>query len=324
MQNFDEKWGPIHPHAAPTYLSKRSEQLLHDLGPKHCTKLTGWLAGLVENAPDGSKEARVDTWLSQRYALIEASARIWIDNILLHLKQFATEFNDSDTGEHMQIAIESPKDTLVLPCRRDPSFEPYKFNCYAGHLVSYNWALLVRSYYESIEVFLVPSEMLLSLQINALNSSNVKPLAEFHAAVNDEQVIWALAGVTLELETVPAMCRELFGDFVKVALQTVDASVLFFPATPAEVQTTDADPRASNTQIIATIKELQLWQAREIFSRALKQDSETLLTLSTQPQLPLSDRSQINTLRVQVERLQKRWLELLKQLPCEAPVNSVR
>ncbi len=322
MQNFDEKWGPIHPHAAPTYLSKRSEQLLHDLGPKHCTKLTGWLAGLVENAPDGSK--RVDTWLSQRYALIEASARIWIDNILLHLKQFATEFNDSDTGEHLQITIESPKDTFVLPCRRDPSFEPYKFTCYAGHVVSFNWALLVRSYYETIEVFLVPSEMLLSLQINALNSGNVKPLAEFHAAVNDEQVIWALAGVTVELETVPAMCRELFGDFVKVALQTIDASELHFPAAPSEVQATDAESRTSNAPIIATIKELQLWQAREIISRALKQDSETLLTQSTQPQLPLSDRSQIDTLRVQVEGLQQRWLELLKQMPCEAPVISAK
>jgi hypothetical protein len=297
------------------------EQLLQDLNDKHCTKLTGWLAELVANSPGGSDQDLVDTWLPRRYAIIEESTRSWIYEIISNLKEFADDYNNKDTNDHLPIATEPAHDIFTLPCRRDPSSEPFQFRCYQGLLTTYNWALVIRSYYECLQVLLVPTDRLLSLQTNSSTCGDVKPLAEFRPAVNGEDVLWSLGGVPVGPESVPKMCRELFADFIKVARQSVDASALVFPAKPTVVEETHVLSSETEVLVNAKIKDLQVWQARVLFLRALKQDLETLGKLDVEPTLDASEHSQIAKLSLEIAQLQKDWLAVLAQLPVQTVLS---
>jgi len=310
MHNFQESWNKLRTHVPQTRLSKRAQLALDELQARPQSKLSGWLADVLENAPAEAGDAYVDTWLPQRYALIEASARIWIDSIFAELQKFAREFNNSSTAEQLTLVIERPKATFAMPCRRDPSSEPYRFICYQGHLAAHNWALLIRTFYECLQVFVLPSHLLLSLENNSL-IEDVKPLAEFRPAVNDQQVYWALSGVTLGEETIPAITRELFADFIRLALGTITVSDLLSPATQ---KSRNIRHTSEQEDLSGVLKDLQLWQTRDLFSRTLCRDIDSLAKLSLQSDLDLSSHMQIESLRSHYVELQDCWTDLISTL----------
>lgn len=231
--------------------------------------------------------------------------RAWIDAFFAEFKVYICEFNASSTAEHLTIVAASPKETFELPCRRDPSYEPFKFKCYQGHIVTHNCALLVRSYYECLQIFIVSSEMLLGLENNVLE---VKPLVEFHPAVKDQQVHWALADVTIEGDNIPAMARELFGDFIKLTLGTIDEDDLFFSG---EKQIVKPAHSSENEVVSGAIKDLQMWQTRDLYTRSLTRDIDVLSKLIRQTKLPLDLQKEAESLCLSYEELQRCWTKLV-------------
>jgi len=278
MENFDDSWGALHSHEAPIHLSKESQFSLEQLQSTKHEKLTGWLADLIDGTP-GAKESHMDTWLPKRYALIEQSAFSWIDELFAELNLFTREFNSSSAGQQTPIVAAGPKTTLTLPCRRDPSFAPYKFTCYQGHLASHNSALLIRSYYETIQIFLIPSEMLFALESDLL-ANEVKPLIELIAVVNEEEVHWTSTGAHLASETIPAIARELFSDFLRLTLNVITVSDLLHSNQNTQVtKTVHGNAQEEASQLV---KDLHLWQAGSIFYEALSHDQEVLAKRSTE------------------------------------------
>lgn len=275
MQNFDDTWGTLHSHEAPTQLSKASQFSLEQLQSSKHEKLTGWLADLIEESP-GGKEIHVDTWLSKRYELIEQSAFRWIDAMFDEFNVFVREFNNSASGQQSPLVACVPKGTFALPCRRDPSSDPYRFTCYQGHLASHNSALLIRSYYETIQIFLLPSEMLFAVERDLL-SKEIKPLIELTAVVNEEAVRWTSTGAHLAAETIPAIARELFSDFLRLTLNVINVSDLW-QSDQCKKATTTVNGNGQQ-EAIGLIKDLHLWQTGAIFSKAITRDQEVLAKL---------------------------------------------
>lgn len=316
MTNFEGSWGASNSHEPPVHLSERSQMELAKLQVRPQSKLSGWLADAVENVPSG---ARVDTWLPQRSALIETSARFWIDSLFTSLRRIVKEFDSSSASEDLQIVIDGPRVTMELPCRRDPSFSPYKFKCYEGHLASYNWALLVRSYYECMQIFIIPSQMLLGLETNLLSTNELRVLLEFRPAVNETSVQWALADLTVSAETIPAIARELFSDFIKLALGIITESELYTTAgndkqnndkQPDDNQPDDSRGQSTIEQeqlFEGTVKDLQLWQTRNLFSRGLSRDIDALLQMQKQPGSSDSLKLQVESLYLQYAELKMCW-----------------
>ncbi len=275
MQNFDETWGPLHSHEAPTQLSKASQFSLEQLQMTKRERLKGWLADLVEGTST-AKEVHVDTWLSRRYELIEAAAFRWIDALFDELNVFVREFNNSDSSQQSPLVLSSPKRTIELPCRRDPSSVPYKFSCYEGHITSHNFALLIRSYYETIQVYLIPCEMLFAVESDLL-SNEVKPLIELTAVVNGESVCWTSTGLHLAPESISAIARELFSDLLRLTLNVIDVSDLFQSDQNSKPLSTQLG--SEKQQAIGFIKDLHLWQTGAIFSKAITRDQDALANL---------------------------------------------
>src|SRR5579883_2422346 len=194
MHNYEESWGPLQSHhLPPAHISPRARRALDELESKPKSQLSGWLAEIIEGSRSSGNDSCSDTWLPRRYGVIEQSARSWVSYFFANLNSMALEFNHSSVSEGLSIISEEPKTTFELPCRRDPSSEPYRFSCFQGHLATYGWALLVRSYYEAIQIFIVPSNLLLGLETNLLSTREVKPLVELRAAVSDERVQWCFA-----------------------------------------------------------------------------------------------------------------------------------
>ncbi len=314
MHNFDETWGPVRPHNPNSPLSEESELALSRLQARPSGKLSGWLSNLIEVTPTEDKEPRVDTWLPQRYALIEASARSWIDAIFAELNKFVWEVNSSAASEKMTIVTENPKSTIELRCRRDPSSEPYRFVCYQGHLATHEWALLLRSYYESLQVFIMRSDLLLGLEFDRLSTNDLKPVAEFRAAVNGDDVQWALADNPVSKAAIPAMARELFEDFINVALGKMEESDLFLPAHTKKPSDVKVLHEEKTDQFLAVLKDLQAWQIRDITTKAINQDLGALMKVSLQPELKLANDSNIELLHSQYVELQRCWNNLLSSL----------
>ncbi len=313
MHSFEDSWSPIRSHEQIPRLSEESELTLHRLQAKPTGKLSGWLSNLIdENHPD-EEQTRVDTWLPKRYTLIEASARAWIDAFFAELNKFVWEVNNSTASEKLTIAIETPKSTIELRCRRDPSSEPYKFTCYQGHLATQDWAILIRSYYESLQVFIMRSDILLALEFDQLSTNDLKPVAEFRAAVNGDVVQWALAGMPVSHEAIPAMARELFEDFINVALGKIKESDLFLPA-QTKTSDTEVSSQEKKDQLLALVNDLYMWRTRDIVSKAINRDLDALTKLSIQPKLKLSRDAKFKLLHCQFIDLQASWNTLLASL----------
>ncbi|MFA7337371.1 MAG: hypothetical protein WC028_11345 [Candidatus Obscuribacterales bacterium] len=272
MSNFEESWNPHQPHEAPTHLSKNSQTTLQQLTNTKTKKLTGWLADLVECTP-AAKQAHADTWLPKRYALIEESAFAWIDTFSAEVHAFVREFNNSASAETVRLVFDGPKLTMSLPCKRDPSYTPYKFTCYQSHVVSHNYALLIRSYYETIQIFIVPSEKLLDLE-NDFLKTEFPPLLELRPAINENTVLWASTGTPLRSENIPIVARELFSDFLKLTLGVIEISELFGAAVASKsVSILHSQEKENLTQFI---RDLQVWRTGSIFTQAIARDKEAL------------------------------------------------
>lgn len=304
MQNFEDTWGALQSHEVPTKLSKASQFSLEQLQNTKHEKLTGWLADLVEQIP-GVQETHVDTWLSRRYELIEESAFRWIDALFGELNMFVREFNNSSSSLHSPLVISNPKGTFALPCKRDPSSAPYEFICYQGHLASHNSALLVRSYYETIQIFLMPCETLFALENNLL-SDDVKPLIELTAVVNQETVRWTTTGLHLASETIPAIARELFSDLLRLTLEVISVSDLCQSNANAKEKTTI---HGGAQDAIGLVKDLHLWQTGAIFSKAVVRDREVLAHLTPEVEAKFPPRS-LAKLKSQYGDLENKLVEI--------------
>lgn len=278
MQNFDDTWGSLHSHEPPTTLSKASQFSLEQLQNTKRAKLTGWLADLIEHAPD-AKEAHVDTWLLKRYELLEESAFRLVDAVFDELKLLMREFNNSSSSQQSPLVACDPKRSFALSCRRDPSSAPYKFTCYQGHLASHNFALLIRSYYETIQIFLLPCEMLFALE-NDLISNEIKPLIQLTGVVNQETVRWTSTGLHLASETIPAIARELFCDLMRLTLNVITLPELWQTDVIKNAKTTIHGGHHEET--IGVIKDLHIWQTGVIFSKAITRDQEVLAKLTSE------------------------------------------
>lgn len=313
MTNFQEKWSTLNPHERPVHLSQVSQLALDRLQTKETGKLTGWLADVVATTPaDGEK--RKDTWLTARYRLIEESSRLWIDSIFSELKGFVREFNDSDKAQFIHVVAVSPRVNMQLPCKRDPSSEPYIFSCYEGHLATSEWALLIRTYYEAIQIYILHAEMLLGLEFDKLSVYEIKPFAELRPAVNQDRVEWSLAGVTITDQSIPSMAREIFADFIQVALGLLDEDNLFSPVLPNAGDRNDVMSTPEEDQVNEFLRDLQLWQAHEVISRAISQDLQSLIKYSLQPDLGLAIQTRVKSLEADCTRLEVAWKQFLETL----------
>lgn len=309
MHNFDDSWGPMRSHIPLPHISKNSQTLLNDLAEKPKSRLSGWLAEVVDNTGFEGKESHVDTWLPQRYALIEDSARRLIDSLFLELSRYSREFNASAQGEQMSLSVKPPGPTLTLTCKRDPSYEPYKFTCYEGHIASHSWVILIRSYYEIIQIFILPSRMLFGLESDRLDA-DVKALVELRPAVNEQNVKWALGEVVLQEESLIGFAKELFSDFIKVAVGLMDPCALFL----ASKDHSECKHGKEKEEVIQMLEDLQLWQARGLVTKAIAKDTEVLMRASNDSTLREDLRTRLETLLARYSKEQVAWGALISTM----------
>jgi len=188
------------------------------------TKTSAWLDDIFKNE-HAVTEQHTDTWLQQRNRLIEDSAQEWLNLFFAQFEVHTKEFNGSKFGIDFKVMADKPKASFKLLDRHDPSVKPYEFTCYQGHLTTHSWALLVRSYFTTLQIFIVPHEMLLGLELNSITA--FPPLIQLKAAVNGDNVTWALLSQVLSREMLPGIARELFCDLVKAERGDIDQSDLF-------------------------------------------------------------------------------------------------
>jgi hypothetical protein len=232
--------------------------------------------------------------LPERNSIIEKSAQEWLDALFSEFELFADQFNASALGTNLHVVIMRPKKTFRTVDRRDPSSERYEFTCYQGHLTTHTWALLARSYFDTLQIFIVPQEKVLGLELNSIGT--IPPFMELKSAVNGDQVAWALNGKVLALEMISPIARELFGDLVRVASGSMHESELFQdPSCPLVLgasvaighkneslnsQTTSPTVDASVEPDVCApselLRRLQLWQFRKPIIDAIHSDIATL------------------------------------------------
>ncbi|MBS1956337.1 MAG: hypothetical protein JST89_19275, partial [Cyanobacteria bacterium SZAS-4] len=222
------------------------------------------------------------------------------------LKIHVRGFNNSSSGLQSPLVSCAPKKTLTLPCRRDPSSAPYIFTCYQGHIASHNFALLIRSYYETIQIFLIPSEMLFALESDLL-SNELKPLIELMAVVNEDSVCWTFTGLHLVSETIPDIARELLSDLLRLTLKMINVSDLCL--LDQNKKSLRAIHGSEQEHAIGLIKDLHLWQTGAIFTEAITRDQETLVNLPPEADNDFAS-GELAKLKVQYDKLKNELLAL--------------
>lgn len=127
-------------------------------------------------------EAEQKNWMSQ-HSQNDKDCSDWIDSLFESMISFSDQFDREVANSANQIVWERPAfhhvDCVDVLQESD---KPPGEKVYAGHLTFGEWALMIRGYSHQIQVFMVPSNMLLQLSIGTFDSTVYPPIVriKFH------------------------------------------------------------------------------------------------------------------------------------------------
>ncbi len=162
-------------------------------------------------------QARPDEILLNEKVMIDTAIR-GLDKIFDEFELYALEFNRNAKGTDLMV-------TCTRPIKNMDNND--KCISYAGHLSTRLWAMVVRGCTTRVEVFVIPSELLLAFSIHSMNETGYQPLLVVESEWHGSNPVWHIEKNIITLEQVPILAKELFGDLIRVASGQMSEKELF-------------------------------------------------------------------------------------------------
>lgn len=127
-------------------------------------------------------EAEQKAWMAE-HQQNDKDCSDWMDLLFEHMVSFSDKYDQMVTDSRLQVNWEMPAFHHV-DCSDvlQESDKPPGERVYAGHLSTAAWALMMRGYSHEIQVFIIPSSMLLELSFSTFDSKVYPPVVriKFH------------------------------------------------------------------------------------------------------------------------------------------------
>jgi len=212
MNSFDPFQEPTSVESEQEIQSQRaySETLLDQLRQRRRTDASSWLNSLVQesilnnpelNSADPSPE-------------LDLQARMlrWLESMFDEFERYASEFNATAAGTNLFVSSMRPS--------WNPSAEleggPTAGRC-QGHLSTRLWCMYFKVLNETLEIYILPADMLLAFNTGLGDTGGYQPFLAIEGKLDDNGFFWDLGEVQIQKNRLPALARELFSDFIRIA-----------------------------------------------------------------------------------------------------------
>ena len=140
-----------------------------------------WIKQLA-HSKQSQHEAEQQAWLVQ-HSLNDHDVSDWMDHLFENMISFSDQFDQMVEDIAQQVEWETPAFHHV-DCNDvlQESDRPPGDKVYAGHLTYSEWSMMMRGYSHEIQVFIIPANMLLQLEVGSFDSRTYPPLVriKFH------------------------------------------------------------------------------------------------------------------------------------------------
>jgi hypothetical protein len=198
-------------------ISERSKAILGQLKPRRGQETGRWLREMgprKENSeltsPAFNKADTIDDTV------------VWMDALFNEFCDLAYEFNKSAFGS--DLLISSTRPTISERKSADEWYRTSTKTC-QGRLTTKHWALILRGVNNKIDIFLLPSPMVLAFTAGQLDDSVYPPFADLTRSPDAES--WSVGGEKIPFSAVPRFAKEILGDLIRVSSGVMAQSELF-------------------------------------------------------------------------------------------------
>ncbi len=157
---------------------------------------------------------------------VESPLADWVNLFFDAFTEQATQFNASAAGTELTLSVSPP-----LYAYAQDQYGAYtadkKISSARGHIATLHWALLFHANDKKVNIYIVPSDELLTLFKKDLTKIGYTPFMTMEATEAGADLEWKIAGAVVTKESIPLLARELLGDLIRVSSGTMSESELF-------------------------------------------------------------------------------------------------
>jgi hypothetical protein len=150
----------------------------------------------------------------------------WIEKMFDQFARCAQNFNSTHAVQNLSVSIHRPEYS-----REKSMYETYlpetKVTMFKGHISTASWGLLVQGHADTIEIFIIPADQLLTFTINDIHGRGFNPFMVINSVYVNDQLEWHIENVVISLDKLPILAKELFCDLIRVTSGQMQESELF-------------------------------------------------------------------------------------------------
>ena len=231
--SFNQQWDvdSHHATASPSEESlSASHSILESLRKRRGLETAQWMNKLANEV---SLDQRPSAVVSQQGLpavgpedMRQHELSRWLDKLFSQFDILASQFNRTAQGTDLVVACTAPSMT-GQPEITETTKDTLTEKVYEGHLVTRYWAMLLRGTAGTINIYIIPAEVLLGFSLHRIDESIYNPLLVLESSWKENQLTWHIGGTCITREQISLLAKELFGDLVRVASGQMNESELF-------------------------------------------------------------------------------------------------
>lgn len=209
-------------NTVPSYLMGDASETLLNIKNRGDDSETGtWLASLVTDALEIAAHGDADQPVTDQDLDVMVK---WVAEIFNEFELYKIEFNMKAAGSDL-LVVASPLNLETLSATND-HFE--------AHLSTRYWSLAFDASTRKLDLYLIPSELLLAFTTSRIEDTEYQPFITFIPRRHRDEYFWSVQQRTITFDMLPKLAKELFSDLIRVASGNISEEE-FFKNAPNEV-----------------------------------------------------------------------------------------
>jgi hypothetical protein len=219
--DFDTTQNPGKPKRSPS--SEISEALLKSLKPRAGKGTTKWLADLTQEAleePQSDPGASGAAGTQAEPAVQAPDVVTMVDKLFDLFTGYSFEFNRSVAGKGFFVDVERPS----FQKAGDARYGARGGAAFSGRLAMRQWSLVLRGETERVLGSIIPSDQLFAFNADP---DEFPRFFAIELSTSGSMPVWLLNQVSVGLEDLPTLAKQLLASLVRVAKGEIDPGEQF-------------------------------------------------------------------------------------------------
>ena len=157
---------------------------------------------------------------------IQSPLADWVNKFFDEFATQAGQFNATAGGTGLMLSV-SPPEFNYQAAQYGAYAADKKVSTVKGHVATLHWALLFQGTAQKINIFILPSDELLTLVNRDATEAGYAPFMTMESSETAAGLAWSIDGSVVADQTIPLLAQELVGDLIRVSSGTMQEAELF-------------------------------------------------------------------------------------------------